>query len=186
MCFSICPCFLCNFKGWTHVQMSYQQLIKECLPDYWNIHKSDILPLIPGCNITKQCISFPKDVFWCVPNHFVTLLIRVPLRKEPFPYWPCQEAEPVLFIQWIWVCFSYSFLKYHFIKDSFCIIQPKFEERKEETNDMCLRDGGNRGHMQAKYIWVVLKQNSVDMGLVLPPDTYGGSRTSISVLQCTV
>lgn len=114
---------------------------------------------MPGCSTTQQPVSFPVDVFWCVPKYFVTFLIRLPARKKPVPHWPRQEAESVLFIQG--VCFSYSFLKYHFIGDPSCTVQPELGGRKGEIRDMCQRDGGNKGHVQTKCVWVMLKPSSV-------------------------
>lgn len=153
------PPLQCKSNGWGCVWVPYHQLSKDCLPGYWNVLKIPVLPWTPGGSATQQRVSIAVDVFWCALKHFVTLLIRLPAREKPVPYLPCQEAESVLFIPW--VCFPYSFLKYCFLGDPSCSVQPKLGGRKGEIRDMCQRDGGNKGHVQAKCVWVMLKPNSV-------------------------
>lgn len=155
------PPLQCKCNGWRCVWVPSHQLIKGRLPGYWNVLKNRVLPWILGCSTTQQRISFPEDVFWCVTKHFVTLLIRLPAWKKPVPYRPRQEAESVHFIQWVWVRFSNSLLKNHFIGDPSCTAQPKLGGRKGEIKDMCQSDGGNKGHMQAKCVWVMLKPSSL-------------------------
>lgn len=149
------PPLQCKWNGWGCVWVPHHQSIKDCLPGYWIVPKNRVLPWMPGCSTTQQYVSFPVDVFWCVPKHFVTFLIRLPASKKPVPYWPRQEAESVLFIQG--VCFSYSFLKYPFIGDPSCTVQPELGGRKGEIRDMCQCDGGNKGHVQTECVWVMLK-----------------------------
>lgn len=137
---------------WNHQQ------IKHWLPDYGKVLKKEVLPFCLDATPLSNVFPFHRTLSDGLLTILWHYLLDHLFKRNQFHIGPVRKQGLCsLYNKLVWVCFSYSFLKYHFISDSSWNIQLKVGRRKEGVKDTCQLDRGNKGHVQAKCAGTLLK-----------------------------